>query len=375
LAKQKLLHGSSRLVDGDRFGSLACLSVQFALELNEDAISRGVAHAQVGRHMRLCLAATTGFEILKTINGSEPLLAEAASQVMYDSGANPVRHLAKHPELHCLDGRWRGELVVALLLGTQPPTQRWVSISDFMQALLPKEKYLELQGSLPTSWRAGEDRTFVETFQDYAMWFNHIIRIEEDEMINTEYLWMFITRGAMIIDTHNQNGVDIVLPLCLRTGNLSRKTVSAVIIQVKNSGLYEYNIEKTLFNGLCPFEVGLFNEGSTPRPVIRMIFTLASSESGVRFPDTCEHPCVRDHGDFTTFDIWCAGLSSFKNIDKDLTSYQILLDRLLLPQGVLGLEDDKYLDDETRQSRRLLRERMLALPMFQDEHHWCYLSW
>src|ERR1700730_10718257 len=69
--KEKLLNGPSTLVDADHRGSLACLSVRFALEFNADSISRDVTRKQVERHMRLCLAATTGFGRLITLAGSE----------------------------------------------------------------------------------------------------------------------------------------------------------------------------------------------------------------------------------------------------------------------------------------------------------------
>jgi len=380
-AKQKLLDGGPALKLGDSPGSLACLSVRFALEFDADSNSRDVACKQVERHMRLCLAATTGFERLITLAGSEPLLAEAASQIMRGSGVNPVRHLANHSDLHCVDRGRRGELVAALIIMQARDAavaaefsrhrRRWVSVSDFMQALLPEEPYIKLQASLPTSWRAGEDRVFADTFQDYAMWFNHVIRIEKDRLINAEYLWSFITRGAMILCTHNQNGVDIVIPLCLKTGKLSRKTVSAILIQVKNSDRYGHDIDKTLFDALCPFRVGLFDKGSTPKPVIRMVFALASSKSGVPPPKVRERPRTRHYDDSTAFDIWCAGLSSFKNIDEDLASYQILLDRSLQPHDAFDLgefRNDEYLDVATRKSRGRRRRRMAALTLVHEEH-------
>jgi hypothetical protein len=141
-AKQKLLDGKAKL-EGGSSGSLACLSVRFALEFNADAVSRNVACKQVERHMRLCLAATTGFERLITVTGSEPLLAEAAWQLMGDSPTNPVRDLANHSDLHCVDRGRRGELVAALIIMQARdkavvvplPVQRerWVSVSNFMR--------------------------------------------------------------------------------------------------------------------------------------------------------------------------------------------------------------------------------------------------
>ena len=110
-AKQKLLNGPNELRNGNRTGSLACLSTRFALEFDMDGTARDVTHAQVERHMRLCIAATTGFEKMTAISGSEPLLAEAAYKLMKGSGMNAVRHLAGHADLNYID---RGRLDDAL---------------------------------------------------------------------------------------------------------------------------------------------------------------------------------------------------------------------------------------------------------------------
>jgi len=77
-AKMKLLDNKSSLMDASVPSSLACLSVWFALKLTTDGHSQAVAHRQVEHYMWLCLAATTGFEHLVTLAGSELLLAKAS---------------------------------------------------------------------------------------------------------------------------------------------------------------------------------------------------------------------------------------------------------------------------------------------------------
>jgi len=207
------------------------------------------------------------------------------------------------------------------------------------------------------------------------MWFNHVIRIQNASLIGAEHLWSFITRGAMVVCVHNHVGVDIIIPLCLKTGSLSRKTISAILIQVKNASKYGKKVDTKLFDALCPFRVGLFDdndEDSTPRPVIRMVFALASKESDIDFPKVDES-C----NEFTAFDIWCAGLSCFPVVGKDdLASYQILLERSLRPHDAFDLGElvkDQYLDDETRQVRGLRRRRIAALTMDHDEHRMLHL--
>ncbi len=326
--------------------------------------------------MRLCLAATTGFERLITLAGSEPLLAEAAEELMRDGQMNPVRYLAEHSDLNCIDRGRRGELVAALIVmqardAALQHERRWVSVCEFMEALLPPDDYECLQRSPPTFWCEGENRPFSVTFKDCAMWFNHVIKIEDGAMINTELLWTFITRGAMIMCSHNQAGIDIVLPVCATKGNLSRDSVTAILIQVKNAKRFECSIDKTIFDGMDPFSVGLFDKGSQ-KPVIRMVFALASPTPGIRFPDIREYTNTRSGGasKFTAFDIWCAGLSSFKNIGADLTPYQFLLDRSLQPHDAfeVGETNDPYLDAVTRSERGRRRRGMAALIMDKDNH-------
>jgi hypothetical protein len=195
-------------------------------------------------------------------------------------------------------------------------------------------------------------------------------------MINTKLLWTFITRGAMIMCSDNQAGVDIVLPVCSTKGNLSRDSVTAILIQVKNAEQFGCSIDKTIFDRMDPLKVGLFDEGSQ-KPVIRMVFALAARTSDIVFPDPREYTNTRSGGasKFTAFDIWCAGLGSFKSIGNDLTSYELLLDRSLQPHGAFKVEEtnDSYLDTETKSERGRRRRRMAALAMKDKDHRRIYV--
>ena len=54
-------------------------------------------------------------------------------------------------------------------------------------------------------------------------------------MISVDHLWKFVLRGAMVLCTTNQQGIDIVLPVCHMTQGLGPDTVTAIVIQVKNN--------------------------------------------------------------------------------------------------------------------------------------------
>jgi hypothetical protein len=107
--------------------------------------------------MRLCIATTAELKMI-TITGSEPLLAEAAYQLMKSTQTNAVHHLAQHLDMNCIYRGRRGELAAALLImqaydaARVVSGRRWVSVVNFMEALLPTSEYDTLLQSGPTFW-------------------------------------------------------------------------------------------------------------------------------------------------------------------------------------------------------------------------------
>lgn len=101
--------------------------------------------------------------------------------------------------------------------------------------MLPKSEYNTLCKSLPTVWHENEEKPFEETLEDYGMWFNHVVKIEDNKMISVDYLWKFVMRGAMILCANNQGGTDLVLPVCHKERNLSPDSMRPVLIRVKNA--------------------------------------------------------------------------------------------------------------------------------------------
>jgi hypothetical protein len=381
-AKLKLLDGSSVLKPTDRSGSLACLSVRFALEFNSaEENTSDVLCTQVERHMRLCLAVTAGREKFITLAGSEPLLAEAVYEVVKHSKSNSVWHLDRHSDLNCVDRGRRGELVATLLImqafdaARAVTGSRWVSVDAFMMELLPERPYQVLHGFLPTFSRHGQNYNFVETFRDYGMWFNHVIKIEDNSMFTADHLWKFVTRGAMILCADGQEGIDIVLPVCDTQRTLSRDTVTAIVIQVKNDEKYKLKIDKTLFDRMSPVKLGLFPDDMDPKPVIRLVLALASKDAGVSFPEVRGRE--PHHADsFTAFDVWIAGLSAaaHKHIEKDLSSYIRLLERSLRPHDAFNMVDDDSMEDEARRSRGDAKRKMAPLILNDVRHNYVYMS-
>jgi hypothetical protein len=148
----------------------------------------------------------------------------------------------------------------------------------------------------------------------------------------------------MILCATNQEGIDIVLPVCHTTQNLGPDSVTAIIIQVKNAKDHKETIHGDLFDAMDRVvksaifstlpepEPGVDPDADPapessrahqkkkrkvapkpvepklvePKPVIRIVFALASPEPGIVFKAQPE--CLLHFDGFTTFDIWLAGL-------------------------------------------------------------------
>jgi hypothetical protein len=371
-----LLNGKDSLDEADSSGSLACLATRFGLEFNEDEDSREESYKQVERHMRIGVATTTGFTKMITYSASEPLLAEAAFQLSSDSYPSPVKLLANHANLYCVDRGRRGELVAALIvmqardasLARNQFHRRWVFVTDFIEALLPPDASGPFLDSPPTRWRQGEQAMSLrERFANCRLWFNHVIKVEDSGVIRPEFLWKYITRGAMIICKENQEGIDLILPVSVSLDEkLSRHSVTAITIQVKNAVTYGLQYNDKLFDAMDPCQLGI--QSDHPQPIIRMVFALASSVNGISYPDRRVQTQYSDP--FTSYDVWCAGLSTetFQQIGQDEDSYRKLLDRSQRSHDAFAVSDlYNSLTEETKTIVGMIRRSMA--PLVKSEGH------
>jgi len=366
---------------GDR--SLACLSVRFPLEFDfSDPNARSLVRKLIERHMRVCTIATSGFEVVFSTVGSDPLLAEAAATAMAEGNTNPVRQLSNLMGKICINHGERGELVAALLVMqardalTRGKSRRWVYVCDFMRTLLGDSVHTDL-ASPSVTFSKEEHRPLAEKFKDARMWFNHVLKVRDTDLINVRYLWKFISRGAMILCANNQRGVDIVLPVCYSGDVLSRRNVTAILVQVKNDPCFGEEIHGHLFDAMDPFTIKLFDEESRPiqqekpednsqprgpLPIIRMVFALASETHAVKY-DTSgppNPPRIPKTGEFTSYDIWCAGTSSntFPIMGGDEHAYKELVTRTRFRDqeyAVGKIQDVKYPKEVEAKKVALLR--------------------
>ena len=224
-----------------------------------------------------------------------------------------------------------------------------------MTSLLGASAHID--SALPSFARDQEGRKpLAKIFKDSRIWFNHALKVRNQDLINVRYLWRFITRGAMILCANCTRGVDLVVPICYSGNVLSRRTVTAILIQVKNDTRFGQVSHGYLFDGMNLFLINLFDQA--PLPIIRMVFALASTKSAVNYVPG-RQSWLKDEKRFTSYDIWCAGtsLETFPIIKDDGPAYLKLLDRTCSPgheYDVRGTEVT-YPEDVSKKKSNLLR--------------------
>ena len=240
---QKLLYNKDLLEEADISGSFTCLAMRFGLEFNEDEDSLHISYNQVEHHMHICLAASTGFKKLIICSALKLLLAEVVYKLIMNSSVSPVKRLANHSNLYCVDQGRHGKLVASLIImqahdaslwGYLTPRQ-WIHVADFIEALLQPTLFARVLNSLSTCWRKGDrDVLFSKTFRDCYLWFNHVIKVKDSDVIKPKLIWKYIMQGMMVVCKDNQEGIDIILPVSVGLHQkLSHQTVTAITIYVR----------------------------------------------------------------------------------------------------------------------------------------------
>ncbi|EPQ51580.1 hypothetical protein GLOTRDRAFT_140973 [Gloeophyllum trabeum ATCC 11539] len=387
-ARAKLLGTSvSATRDSDK-GLLACLALRYAFEFRpKNPREREVESEQVERHMRICLAATPGFQSMVTVAPSEPLLAEAAGQELKDR--SEAQLMSEHLDVWGVHRGDRGELAAMLLLmkardmlAYGPRNHSPVfSVLEFLQTLLHESA--NIGDALPSTSRQDECLDFSTTFKDARMAFNHFVKVQDYDVINVQYLWRLVLRRAAILCADNHRGVDIVIPFVFKDAPIEAQNISAILIQVKNDRSYSHKVQRTTFVGMDPRRVRLFTRKDSPLPVIRMVFSLGSWKAGLTVVQPPERRSSRipSSRPFTAYDIWCAQISSDTfgviNSEKgeDVRAYESLLRRSLGVHDGFELRDDPKAEPAVREARINLRRRMYPGAAALPSHFNSFIDW
>ncbi|KIL63609.1 hypothetical protein M378DRAFT_164281 [Amanita muscaria Koide BX008] len=368
---------------------LACMAVRLALEFNATTLaSQNRERTQVEKHMRVCLVMNPGNEAAVTIAPSEPILAEAAYLLMQDREAFDLPGVLfdelQRPGLYKGD---RGELICLVLLliardvAVQEKRSAVIDVLFFLEKLLASQWSSTVFDSRPARCctNTEDQRPFSEAFEKSKMYFNHFIKVHDLKVINRDFLWRLIARGAAVLCADNQGGIDVLLPFLYLDNKLGRDNVSGIFIQVKNDQIFSSTPNLFLFDAMDPYILGFFDvDEQKPVPIIRMVFALASSESCIKAvegaslrknPTRTATPKGKERAcpPYTAYDIWCAGTSAETFSVVRPGDEEVYSDLLKLCRPFPGVYEAHTEIDSAKSARRNMNPGTAAHP---DHWHW-----
>lgn len=304
---------------------LACLSARLPIEFMSSTSTESTRDErdQIANHMRVCLSVDESFRKFTSLNPSEPIVSEGAYLLMNNSR---IRFHAPAALSRVLTGFSvhqgdRGELVALLALTMardRVVSQQRLRIQDgvfgvvpFLEALVTRpskesERFCDVLRIKPSVYRDSNDKnvTLEKAFAEVNLHFNHFVKRQQQNNLDEETTKGFIARCAAIMAANSQGGYDAALITVRGNAVVVQKTRGLIIIQVKNDTHYTATVEPLLFDKMDPVSMGFIGPKQTlETPIIRVVFALAAARPAIRYVQT------QKQGNFTSYDIWIAGLS------------------------------------------------------------------
>ncbi|KAF7976150.1 hypothetical protein HWV62_7461 [Athelia sp. TMB] len=241
-----------RISNGAKF---AALSIRLLLTFEPDRHAPSVSTEtyqealgeeldQVASHMRVVHSVPEHCEYMRTGTPSEPILAEAAGQLLMRE--DQVKCLAE--ALNPLVGTGEpGKLAARLLfnlahdatiLGLEsngfenPIYARPIPFLDFFKNLFADQWSEAILDSTPVG---GDSTPFKDAFTDCYVHFTHWAKIGDESCITTEALWKGLARGIAWQCCGNMLGIDLVIPMLVgKESKLGCDTVTALFVKIRD---------------------------------------------------------------------------------------------------------------------------------------------
>lgn len=208
----------------------------------------------VAGFMRVVYSIPRHREYMRTGSPSEPILAEAAAQVMDEAKEAAVLELIQRFLAHgMIDKGRRGELIARFLLiraydraikhgkGIKAESSRDLThgrfslpirLLDFLEELLQPEHFEKIKKSTPQNVKGGV--TSEEAFKDARIYFSHFAKAEGSSVLKDEFAYSAMCSGFAWQCANQQQSIDILIPILLWDVKLSRYVMSALALQIKN---------------------------------------------------------------------------------------------------------------------------------------------
>ena len=277
---------------------LAAISVRLMLDFEPRRIATmDTEGLMVAGHLRVANVIPSHREYMFSSTPSEPIVAEAAAQVLH--GQNMIELLFNHVKDGLIEKGQRGELAARLLLtlahdaalNMMTVEQRSyqgqiehlfttpVPLLTFLSALFTQPYMKDIIGGTPENQPSGP--TFEESFKDAYIMFTHFGKAADDWCISDEFAFMALTRNMAIACRERMKFVDLCIPIHFgKDKRLSRHNTSAILISIKDRqkamGYIDTHIDVS--------EMKFFTDEIRQRPVIKLILQLGVQSAGRFIP-------------------------------------------------------------------------------------------
>jgi hypothetical protein len=282
-------------------------------------------HEQISKHMRVCMTIDNGIDTLRGIASSEPILSEAASQIMSSDGFSLLAALEGALSGYCINRGDRQELLVAAFFTWARDRLVKVKIfreTEFIGQLCPYFSVIELfrhlftESGCKTMFESkpslcpvnNSPLPFETVFKDAKMHFNHFIRPQEQGVLGLPYFLHIMARGAAALGTNCQPGFNAAYPFLYNTTTLDIKKVGFILVQVgKRSTRSGSESLDDIFSKMDPFNCKLIKDENEqfPIPIIRIVFLLSGDGNYLK-QHTSNINFKKSR--FTSYDFMCSGV-------------------------------------------------------------------
>jgi hypothetical protein len=273
---------------------LAALSVRLMLDFEPRRIrATEVENLMVAGHLRVANVIPAHREFVISSTPSEPIVAEAAAQVLHRQ--NMVELLAENVREGLIEKGQRGELVARLLLtlardqaledmeiphkANQGQLDKLytspIPVVTFFRALFSQQYADNLLRRRADNSPGGP--TFEEAFADAYVMFTHFGKAADDWCMSHAFMFMALCRNMAI---SCREGMDLCIPIHFgRKMPLSRNTTSSILVSVKDKAdAMSFNSTFVNINKMA------FTQNEPSRPFITLILQLGFQAKGTYFP-------------------------------------------------------------------------------------------
>ena len=286
LAKAKL--SPKRHFSEDTLAQFACLAIRIGLDFDASReVGRKTEIELVESYMRIVFAVPEHREYMRTGTPSEPILAEAAAQLLNSDSTSlnerAPKVLAVAFQQGFLARGERGEMVGRLLwtLAHDQVSQenepdvvqhhKPIRVLDFLRALFHEDHWENIRNAKPMGNKDGA--TLSEAFDNAYIQFSHFMDAV-DHNVDLTQVYRLLLRGAALSCRRNQTSIDFLTPVLFGSPDsttLRRSNTSVLQAQVKNRNtVKKFTVDPTLV------------QSDLDHPVLSLVHELGTRDSSVK---------------------------------------------------------------------------------------------